>query len=166
MNRDDFAVTLHYSEALVSRAVKLFWWRVIGWRFVGALLLVFGSFLFLVASGDRSWFVGFLGTVLVLGVSFALGLYLIHYRGSLQRLRRMRCPEATLELGKERFRISSDVGTSELAWSAVTELWSFPDLFLVFLSRAQFMTIPTDGLDTEVRDFIVHSARSHGARVA
>jgi len=78
----------------------------------------------------------------------------------------MRVPEATLEVGEDRFQVSSDVGTSELEWSAVTEIWSFPEVILIFLSRAQFMTIPTADFDTNARESILSKARSHGVKGA
>ena len=159
-------VKLHYSEALIRRSVGRFWWRVIGWRFVGAFVLLLGSVAFLLASGDRSWLVGLMGAVVVLAITFAAALYLIHSRASLRRLRRMRRPEAELELGEERFRISSDAGTSELVWSAVTEVWSFPDVLLLFLSRAQFITLPVADLDAEAQESIVQKAKAHGAKVS
>ncbi len=159
-------VKLHYSEALIRLAVKSFWWRTTGWPYVLAISLLLFSFCSALRSGDRSWWVGVFGTMLALGVVFGIALYCIHYRGSLTRFRRMRLPEATFELGDERFRISSDVGTSELAWSTITEVWRYPDFWLLFLSRAQFITLPSADLDTNVREFILAKTKSSGAKVA
>ncbi len=77
----------------------------------------------------------------------------------------MRTPEAMIELGEERLRFSSDVGTTELEWSLITEVWLFPDFWLLFVSRAQFMTVPAADLDPEARNFILAKAKSHGAKV-
>ena len=159
-------IKLHYTEALIRRAVGLFWWRTTGWRFIAALVLLLVSFLVLLWSGDRSWVVGLLGAVLVLAVTFSVALYVTHYRASLGRLRRMRAPEAIIELGEESFRVSSDAGTSELAWSAVTEVWSLPEFLLIFLSRAQFITIPRADVGADICEVIVGKARAHEARVA
>jgi hypothetical protein len=156
---------LHYSEALVRRAVRSFWWRVTGWLYVIAILLMLFSFSAALLRGDRSWWVGAIGTALVLGIIFGLTLYLVHIRGSLSRFRRMRIPEATLAYSEEGFRITSDVGSSELAWSAVTELWRFDDFWLLFLSKAQFITLPAADLDAEVRDFMLHKAQACGTKV-
>jgi hypothetical protein len=43
---------------------------------------------------------------------------------------------------------------------------SSPTFWLLFLSRAQFITLPLADLDTEARSFILDRAKSHGARVA
>ena len=159
-------IKLHYSETLVRRAVKAFWWRTTGWSYVLAFLLLLVGFTSLVWSGDRSWWVGLFGTVLGFAVAFGAALYIVHYRASLTRFRRMRAPEGTIELGEDRFRITSDVGSSELLWSVVTELWRFPDFWLLFVSRAQFITLPTANLDPSARAFILAKLQSHAIKVA
>jgi hypothetical protein len=58
------------------------------------------------------------------------------------------------------------VGTSELAWTAVTEVWSFPEFLLVFLSKAQFFTLPTSDLGAAGRELVLAKARANGAKVA
>ena len=136
-------IRLHYSEALIRRAVNAFWWRVVGWRFLIAELVVAASLVSLVTSGDRSWLVGAVGAVLALGTLFLGALYLVHYRGSVGRFRRMRSPEATFAPNADGFRIASDTGLAEIPWAQVRELWRFPDFWLVFFSPAQFMTLPT-----------------------
>lgn len=156
---------LHYSEALIRSAVWAFWRRVTGWRYFVAIALVLGSFIYSVSSGDRSWRVGMSASILCLAVIFAVALYVIHYRGAITRFRRMELPEATFEAGDDRFRVTSDVGSSELSWSTIIEIWQFPEFWLLFLSRAQFITLPLADLDTEARDLILNRAKSHGAKV-
>ena len=159
-------ITLHYSEALVRRAVRSFWWRNTGWGFLLACLGILFGFSYGLWSGDRSWWVGLFGAGLGFVVVMAGTLYFIHARGSLARFRRMRIPEATLELGEERLRMSSDVGTTELVWSTITEVWRFPEFWLVFFSRAQFVTLPTADLDPTAREFILSKTQANGAKLA
>jgi hypothetical protein len=160
------AITLRYTEALLRRAVRAFWWRTIGWTYVAAAVALLCVFSYQLRMGDRSWWVGVLGTVLGLAVTFGVALYTVHYRGTMGRLRRMRTPEATIELGEERFRVSSELGTAEVAWAAVTEVWSFPEFLLVFLSKAQFIALPTTDLGVNAREVILGRVRASGAKVA
>ena len=153
-------VTLHFSEALIRRAVKAFWWRTTGWSYFVAVVLVLGSFCYALWTGDRSWWVGVSGTILGVAVIMAGALFFIHYRGSLTRFRRMRNPQATFDLGEERFRVCSDVGTAEMTWSTITDIWRFPDFWLLFLSPAQFITLPTADLDPAAREFILRKVKS------
>ena len=78
----------------------------------------------------------------------------------------MQSPEATFEVGDDRFRITSDVGSSELLWSTITEVWQFPEFWLLFFSRAPFITLPLADLDNEARELILSRATSHGAKIA
>jgi hypothetical protein len=159
------SIRLHYSDALVRRAVKAFWWRIVGWRFLIALTLVAISFTSLVLAGDRSWLVGFLGAVLALGMGFIAALYVVHHRGSLGRFRRMSLPEATLELGDATFRITSDAGMAEVPWKQVGEIWRFGEFWLVLLSPANFFTLPMGDLKDEAREWILERVKAHGGRV-
>lgn len=159
-------MTLHYSEALVRRAVKAFWWRRTGWSYFLAFSVVLVNFALLIWSGDRSWKVGLLGTVFGIAVVAAALLYVMHYRASIARFRRMKKPEATLEVGKDRFRVVSDVGSTEITWCAVTELWCLREFWLLFFSESQFMTLPTADLDSTAREFIVTRLASHGVKIS
>ena len=148
-------VTLHYSEGLVRAAVQAFWWRTVGPGVLvvtAVLAVLLGIFL---SHGDRTFWVGALGACLAFILAFLTMIYIVHYRGSLGRFRRMREPAATLEMGEERFLMASDAGRSERGWAAVTELWRFPDFWLLFFSPAQFVTLPTADLPEAAREFIV-----------
>lgn len=158
-------VTLHYREDLIHRAVLAFWLRATGWGFFTAAGLLLASFIALLAVGDHSWFVGVTGAVLGLAVVFAVALYVVHYRSSVTRFRRMKNPQAVLEMGEDSFRIASDVGSSEFAWSVITQVWRFPDFWLVFFSPAQFVTLPLADLDEEAREMLLEKVRAQGAKV-
>src|SRR5688572_795654 len=109
-------IQLHYSEPMIRRAVRAFWMRVVGWPFLVATLLVSASLVSLLAVGDRSWLVGAIGAALALVVLFAVALYVVHYRGSVGRFRRLKTPEATFDPGEHRFRVTSDAGLVEVPW--------------------------------------------------
>jgi len=157
--------TLHYSDALVRRAVSAFWWRTVGWQFVLAVVALAGGLGYMLLNGDRSWFVGACGVVLGLGFVLLAALYFVHLRGSLERFQRMRVKEATLEADSEKVVMTSDVGKSELKWSAVGDLWRFEGFWLLFVSRAQFVTLPVADLPQDVQEFIVERVRSRGGKV-
>ena len=116
--------------------------------------------------GDRSWFVGAMGAVLVLGLVFLAALYFVHLRSSLGRFHRMKTKEATLRADSEKLTLASDVGASELHWSAVSDVWRFEKFWLLFFSRSQFVTLPVADLDARAQDFIVDRVRSNGGTVA
>jgi len=165
MNNNQTVFKLHFSEPLIRRAVWAFWRRVTGWRFFVAIALLLASFIYSVCSGDRSWWVGVTATILIFAAAFTVALYAVHYRSSITRFRRMRSPEAVFEVSDARFRVTSDFGSSEMPWSAIIEVWRFPGFWLLFLTRAQFITLPLADLDSEARELILNHASSHGAKV-
>lgn len=158
-------IQLHYSESLVRRAIKAFWWRTIGPLFLFTFVLLFAWLGFALWRGDRSWKVGVVGSVLAVGVAFAIALYMVHYRSSMGRFRRMGVPEASIQLGEERLHLRSDAGASEFPWTAITEIWRFPDFWLLFFSKAQFFTLPTADLNAEACEFILAKADANGIKV-
>lgn len=159
-------IKLHYTESLIRSAVVAFWWRTVGWKFLLAFFMLAGGVAYLLVAGDRSRFVGALGAVLGLALALVTVLYLMHFRGSLARFRRMGSKEATLVAESDMLVLTSDVGSSELRWSAVGEIWRFEKFWLLFFSRAQFVTLPLADLDAGAKEFIEERVRKHGGTVA
>ena len=159
------SIKLHYSKALVLRAVKAFWYRRLGWKFFAAFFILSAGLVFLLWGGDRSWVAGLFGAGLGFELLMAVVIYVSHRRAALAKYRRMRTPEATLELTGESIRMISDADGSGLAWSTVTELWSFSEFWLIFFSRGQFITLPTADLDAASREFIVAQIKANGGKV-
>src|SRR5262245_969518 len=157
--------TLIYSKALLNQAVFAFWWRSVGVGFFVALLIAALGLVALVALGQASWVIGALATVLALGVAFAIFVYVVHYRRSLQKFRQMDKPEATFHAEESSFTMSSDIGTTTLQWSAVKELWQFPNVWLLLYSKAQFTTLPLACLPPDTQAYIVQRIREAGGKV-
>jgi hypothetical protein len=157
--------TLIYSESLLRQAVFGFWHRSVGIRFFVALLIAALGLVVLVALGQSSWIIGGLATVLAVGMAFAIVVYVVHYRRSLQKFRQMDKPQATFHAEESSFTMSSDIGTTTLQWSAVKELWQFPSVWLFLYSKAQFTTLPLACLSPETREYIVRRIRESGGKV-
>jgi YcxB-like protein len=102
----------------------------------------------------------------IVAVLLSIALYIVHYRRSLSRLRRMSIPQAVFEPAEEAFRITSDVGTLELSWRSVKEVWRFPHFWLLFISRAQFITLPLDDLNLEERQYVLNKIKANGGKIA
>lgn len=139
-------IRIEYTEELVKRAVFEFWKRTVGVGLPVALMLMVVLFAYLIWSGDRTWMVGLLGTMIALAIIVVVAVYLVHYRNSMQKFRNMRDPSAMLELHDEHLNIKSDAGSGEVRKTLITEVWVYADFWLVFLSRSQFFTIPTTTL--------------------
>jgi hypothetical protein len=114
-------IKLKYSEAFIKRAVKSYWWKQISPLFLGVTVTMFIFLVYLLLNGDRSWLVGLLAGVVSLAIAVITASYFVHLTRALGRLRRMKAPEATLELTENRFRVASDVGESEFEWSIISK---------------------------------------------
>ena len=157
--------TLIYSTALLRQAVFAFWRRSVGIGFFVALFIAAIGLVVLVALGQSSWIIGGLAAVLAVGVAFAIVIYVVHYRRSLQKFRQMDKPQALFRAEESSFTMSSDIGTTTLQWSAVKELWQFQNVWLLLYSNAQFTTLPLACLSPETQAYIVQCVRAAGGKV-
>jgi YcxB-like protein len=161
-----YQVTFTYSKSLIRQTVIRFWWRVLGWKFFIALGVVIGSLVSLLVQGNTSWLVGVFASVLGLAITFMTLLYTIHYSNMMRKFREMGSSQATFTASESTFTLSSGIGTSTLQWSTVTEIWQFPKFWLLFFSKAQFVTFPLADLPREVRDFILQKVQATGGKIA
>jgi hypothetical protein len=155
-----YEISLTYSEPLIRYAVLRFWWRVIGLRFVLAVAWLSVSLIVLLWGGNTSWRVGILGGVLAMAFVFAAALYGVHYHNSLAKLRAMGHPCANLVLTDAALSFTSGAGSSTVPWSAVKQVWQFPQCWLLLFSQAQFVTLPLASVAPDAREFILERVRS------
>lgn len=121
---------------------------------------------FFIVQGERGWFVGVGATIFILAIVFTATIFLHQYKGSLNRLQQMQPPEATLALTDEGFTVASNVGASTLKWEAITELWVHPQYWLLFLSSAQYITLPTADISRERLETIKDRVAASGGKIA
>jgi len=157
---------LKYSEALIREGILRYWKKQIGVIFPLITVLLSVYLVYLLVTGNRSWLVGVLGTVIFLAIVTMAASYFVHMGRSLKRLRRMKSPEAFLELGEDKFKVTSDVGSSEIQWSLVQKLWRFENIWLLFFSGGEFMSIPVAELPDEAKSFIEVRLVANGATIA
>ena len=77
----------------------------------------------------------------------------------------MQDPVATLQLDDDALTVTSELGSTSLRWSAVSEVWRFPAFWLVLVSKSQFMTLPIASVSPETRTFLVARVEAAGGRV-
>lgn len=158
--------TLNYTERLVEKAVRLFWLRTVGYGELVAVVVMIAVLAWRIVEGDRSWFVGVLATLVFLSIAIPVAIYFGHYRNSLGKFREMKQPVAEFVVDENSLTLSSDLGATTLKWGAVTEVWRFESLWLLLFSKAQFVTIPLDGLPESMREFVLERVRESGGKIA
>jgi len=158
-------ITLRYNETLLRRAVLCFWWRVVGLSYVIWLVIAAAALIWLVSNGNASWLVGVLGTVLAMGIVLHVSIYVVHYRRALRKFEAMGDPEGTFTATESSFSVSFGAGSSTLPWSSVTEVWQFPSFWLLFFSKAQFITLPLADITPEAKAFILERVEASGGKI-
>lgn len=161
-----FHATLNYTEDLIARAVLLYWRRTVGIGLVAMVGLIICLLAWRLADGDRSWIVGLLMAVTILGVAMPLAVYVVHYRNSMSKFRAMARPTAVFTADDEGFTISSDEGTATLKWSAVAEVWRSEQLWLILFSKSRFSTLPLEGVPEQMQAFVIDRIRASGGRIS
>ena len=158
---------LRFSEPLLREAVRAFVFRALirqlGVSFFIVVALLIATLALLISQHDRGWMVGFLiATVLFVGV-FLATVYIAHLRNTIGRFRQMRTPEATFGYDEQQFTLTSELGSSTMPWSAITEVWRHPRFWLLLFSRSQFVTLPLDCLDEQAQTFITRKTNETNA---
>lgn len=147
--------TLFYSEPLLRRVVFAFWRRTVG---IGLPLVLVGLGISIAVGAyfyGMNWFLALVASLVILGTLLIVAIFITHYRHTLARFRRLKAPTATLVADCEQLTVTSDLGSSTIAWRVISEVWQFPEFWLVMFSRSQFMTLPLEGLSSELREFIL-----------
>ena len=158
-------IRARYSEALINQVTRRFWVKVIGWHGFAAVGVMSVLLAYLVVAGDRSWYVGAFGTVLVVAVVVGAAVYLLYRRRAISTFRKMADPTVLFAFSDSGFSTRSELGGGDLSWRAVTEVWTFPEAWLVFVSKGVYVTIPSESLNDETRQFIRAKVREHGGKV-
>jgi hypothetical protein len=160
------SVTLHYTPALVRRAAFAYVRRGLGRGGWVALAVSVATLGYLVLSERDSWLAGAASGVGAAFFLFLVGLYFLHYRQGMAKLARMGEPHAVLQLTDSNLVVASQAGSSSIPWGTFTDLWRFPDFWLLIVDKGQFMTLPLSDLTEDARSFIVSRLGANGRHAA
>lgn len=158
-------LTLTYTESLVRRAVLRFCGRSIGWFYPVVLLLLATSFTLGLVQGNRSWASGLFGALLGFAILIPLLFYRYQLAAALFRFRSLEGKPVVFVGSKDSFSFQSPAGSVDLPWRAIREVWWYEDLWLLVLSKGQFMTFPIEGVPAEDQELLLGRVNAHGAKV-
>ncbi|MES2499928.1 MAG: YcxB family protein [Pseudomonadota bacterium] len=160
-----YKLVLNYTEALIRQAVFHFWWRTVGITFFVVLFILSILFGFLLFVKVSDWQVWALGAVLIFSISFITLIYFVHYKRSIGKFRAMTAPEVSINISEEELSFSSSLGTQSIRWGTVSEVWVFKNMWLFLYSKAQFSTIPLNGIPEEAKDYMLSKIKSSGGKI-
>jgi len=159
-------VMAEYTEELVKSAARRCLMKSLGWDYGVVWLVMLAGLVVLLCRGERGWFVGAVGAVLVIAAFVAITGWVVMQRRALGALRRMGGSKVTWGFDDDGITVTSDVSSGSFKWQVIQKLWCFPEVWLLFVGKGAYSTLPTAGLTDEARRFIVAKLKEHGARVS
>lgn len=151
----DIEVSVHYTSNIINTALRRFFVRSIGLRGYLAFALIWGGVAFLYLFGVRSWYVTSFGTIAVMATVILPLIYFLYKKRSIDNFRRFSLNEVVFRFHDEEIEIHSSIGESHIKWQMIQKVWCFPEVWLMFLSKQQYLILPFDALKEELRDFIL-----------
>ena len=161
-----YEITVTYTESLVRTATRRFLMKLLGWDYLAVCLLMLAGLGVLVALGQRGWFVGAVGAVLALAVLVAASTTIAYHRRATSALRKMKTPQAKWVFDDEGIAVESDVSAGRVKWRAIEKLWCFPDVWLLFVAKGVYSTLPANDLPDETKAFILNKLQEAGAKIS
>lgn len=115
-------------------------------------------------NAERAWLAPLVIAVVSLPL-FLLVAYAMRWRKTVGHIRRMQVPMARVNLNEWEMSVASELGIATVPWSLVIDIWEFPGLWLLLLSKSYFVTLPTDGVPAAALAFIrAQVAAAHRAK--
>lgn len=121
--------------------------------------LMAGMAVYFVWKGQPAWVIALAASAsLMAPILTGLGWW-VHLSNTLDALRRMKVPRASIGLRDDAIELSSDQGSGEIPWSALTEIWERPGYWMIFTGRNRFNVLPTTNVSEEARAFFRDRSR-------
>jgi hypothetical protein len=157
-----YQATLHFSEALMKKAVRAFWWRLTGWKYIVTVLLLGIGLFFL---DQKSWYFNIVAIIVYLGCILPIMVYISHYRNGMKKFKAVKDHQVIMTAEEETFTLQSALGHSTLKWSAIQKVWQYPEFWLIFYSKAQFNTLPIRDISPDMQQFIQQQIVAVGGKI-
>jgi hypothetical protein len=148
------AITVKYTRASMLQATACFWKRFFGLKGLAVVVAswVCLGLLWTVAAHD--WLTIALLTSAVLIQVLGVGVYFAYRHRVLANLARLDDGVMEFQFDEEGLGLSSSLGTSMLKWATFERLWKFPDVWLLFISKQQYIVLPVDQLPSDALDLV------------
>lgn len=146
--------TITYDRQLVRRALNRYFIKRLGKPFFIALLLVAAAFAYLFIIGSWNGFSTFMAVSLLVMLVFIGLIYFARLRAAEGFFDKANEPTVTFVFTDEGVRTESDLGTSDLKWSAFDEILKFSDVWLLVYARSGYITLPVEQLSSDCAQFI------------
>ena len=166
MMEQDTEITVEYTEAIIRNAAKRFLVRfAVRDTIIGILFALFSLGAYL--GTDVDWrLCAVLGGVGIGFVILMISLGFFYIRSSAAKFRAMRDPKVRWRFTHVTLGTRSELGSTEISWRMISDVWCFPEVWLVFFGKQGYgySTLPTAGLNIELKEFILAKVGTHSGK--
>ena len=124
-------ITLVYTEEMIRKINKAYWWKQTGTKFFLALILVMAWLVAELFDGNTSWQVGAVSTFVAICVAIVVMLYMMPLSRSLKKFRGMKNGVAHLQICDSYFVVSSSLGESKVNWEQIKTVVQLDNCWVV-----------------------------------
>jgi hypothetical protein len=143
-------IVVKFTPELVSRATTCFWRRYLGIDGAVAFTLAWVLAIGLWALGSRAWYTTAFDTIVVLATFVFAGMYVVYRQRALNNLARIEDGRVEFQFAEDTLTVRSSLGNSRVRWEAFQRLWKFRDVWLLFVAKWQYVTLPVRELPPAV----------------
>lgn len=143
-----------YTPTLLRRAAWNFSLRYFGWGGLIAEAVALILFTYFYSTDSGSSFTVMFGFLFFFGLATFVFGYLAIVRRSMEQYRKMRSPQVTFRFSDETIYTKSDLGVSEMPWGTIDKLWKSSHVWLLMVTKVNYITLPADALDEELKQLI------------
>jgi hypothetical protein len=149
-----YEITAEFTPATVKTVARRSIVRLLGVGYFVALLAMALALTYLVANRVNEWTTGAIAAVLLLGIAIPSTLWWKTRSSGLSRLRRMSTPSVKFIFDEKGITADSELGAATVGWKSIEKVWEFPEAWLLFVGRQQYVTVPLPALTEELKDII------------
>jgi hypothetical protein len=138
-----------YAEADVRDAVKTYVWRrgIVAQKglWIAEVLMV-GLLVSLSQTDISQWQLLALSVVTALPPCLILIMWAAHYQNTVGKFRRLADRRAKLIIMDDTINLSSNLGSAQIPWSSISDVWERGTYWMLFTDKNQFFTISVAGI--------------------
>jgi hypothetical protein len=160
----NYQFTIQFTEEHIKYACRKYFARFVGILFPIICLLVAGFAILRMTSGKPDLIAGILLAVAVIGLGVIAVAYFQNCNYRLSQFRKTG-QFINYELSEESFKAKSEMGSTDLKWNSFKALWIFQKVWLLVFEKNGYLTLPTDQISNEVKEFLKQKIVSVGGKV-
>ncbi len=149
-----YEITAEFTPDTVKIVSRRFILRLLGTGYFVAVLVMTLGLAYLIFNRVNDWTTGAIAAILMFGIVMPSALWLKTRSGGLSRLRRMSTPSVKFIFDEKGVTAESELGAATVGWKSIEKIWEFPEAWLLFVGKQQYVTVPLPALTEDLKQTI------------